>query len=316
MLARQRSDGSFTEPDEGIGAYYKVPSLLLAGGHPRPAHRLLAWVAENHLHTDGDFRSPLRKALRGTHTRWPEYANAWLAMAAHTAGRYDISIPSLKRMIKRQSAHGGFEAVEDTGPYVEPVNTSWAGMACLATGHTAAACRAADLLCTMVSRQPDPSMLYFRMRPEGDLITHIEGTPRRAYAMDSRCANQVTYNPGIALILLASVYRATERPEYLQTCLRLTAFCDGCAEDTYRLPPSGKLGVGCALVHQISGDEAALRGAREVGGYLLQSQRPDGSWNLPDQEPYTSREDRLAAGTTLDLTAEFGVFLFAIAALL
>ncbi len=316
VLERQRGDGSFSNPDDGVGAYYKIPFFLALSGRGAEAQRLLEWVAQHHLREDGDFRSPLRKSLRSTHTRWPDYANAWIVMGAHMAGRWDISYPGVRRIAAGQGDHGGFEAREGAERYIEPVNTSWAGMACLATGRVDAAVRAADLMRRMAEDQIRDGVFYFRMRPDGSVITALEGVPRRAYAMSSVEDRQISYNPGIAMIFLASAYRATGRAEYLGACNELLRFCDRCPSDVYRLPPSGKLGMGCALVHQITGDPMALRGARAVAEYLLDTQQADGSWQLPAQEPSTAREDRLSPETTLDLTAEFGVFLLAMSAVL
>ena len=40
ILANQRADGSFCDPADGVGAYYKVPSTLAVAGEWRAAHRL------------------------------------------------------------------------------------------------------------------------------------------------------------------------------------------------------------------------------------------------------------------------------------
>ena len=89
------------------------------------------------------------------------------------------------------------------------------------------------------------------------------------------------------------LYRATGHAPYLAAGRRLLEFCARCAADVFRFPPSGKLGMGSALLYAASGDQAARRAAQAVGGYLAETQRPSGYWELPDVPIY-----RQVAGST------------------
>src|SRR5262245_21297822 len=83
ILEHQRADGSFCNPEDGVGGYYKTPYALAVAGRPREARQLLDWVARNHFTAAGDFRAPERKAREPSHEAWPAYANAWLIQGAH-----------------------------------------------------------------------------------------------------------------------------------------------------------------------------------------------------------------------------------------
>ena len=316
ILAQQRADGSFCDPADGVGGYYKVPYALTLAGRPAEAHRLADWIARHNVTADGDFRAPDRKALGDSHDAWPAYANAWLVQGLHRLGRFDLSLRGARFLLRSQLPDGGFAALDGDTRYVEPVCTAWSGMAALATGHLGAACRAGDRLVGMVRAQPDPARFYFRMEPDGGLVTDVPAGAELSYYVDTSRRQQIYYHPGIAMILLAHLHRATGVGRFLDACRELLAFAERCADDVYRFPPSGKLGMGSALLYAIAGDETARRAAQAVGAYLVETQTAEGFWRLPAAGPYTDLAGLHGFEIRLDITAEFSIFLTEMAALL
>ena len=316
ILARQRADGSFMDPDDGVGGYYKVPYALALAGRPREGAGLADWIARHHVNADGDFRDPARTAGKGAHDAWPAYANAWLVQGLHRLGRFDLSLSGARFLLGSQLPDGGFPAWDGEARHEEPVCTSWGGMALLATGHLDAARRAGDRLAGMVRSQPDPARLYFRMEVGGGLIADAPAGEELHHFVDSARREQIYYHPGIAMILLAHLHRATGERRWLDACRELFAFAERCADDVYRFPPSGKLGLGCALLFAVTGDAAARRAALAVGDYLVETQAPDGFWSLPDAGPYAGTPDLDGFEICLDITAEFSIFLTEMASLL
>jgi hypothetical protein len=313
ISAHQKADGSFCDPEDGVGSYYKIPYALSLAGRQRDALRLLEWVARHHFTTEGDFRAPQRKALSSTHEAWPVYSNAWLILGAHRTGRWDLAMRGAEFLLRYQVPAGGFYSLDGPTRALEPVCTSWGGLAALATGHLDAACRAGDLLVRLVKAQSDPQRFYFRMDIEGKLIADVPAGQELYYYVDATRKQQIYYNPGIALILLAHLYRATGRADYLGAAQDILAFTTRCADDVHRFPPSGKLGVGCALMYGITGRKEALHGAVAVGEYLVETQTAEGFWRLPDVEPYSPKIDPNDSEVWLDVSAEFTTFLMEIA---
>ena len=314
IVAQQKEDGGFRPPEEGIGAYYKVPYALSLHGRLPQGLRLAQWIAAHHATPQGDFRAPQRKALEPVHDAWPAYGNAWLVQGLHRLGRWDLSRRGMAYLLKNQAEAGGFCALDDGIPYFEPVNTAWGGLAALCTGHLGAARRAGDLLAAMALNQPDPRRFYFRMDTAANLLTQVPAGTESSHFVDAGQTEQIYYNPGIALIFLPQLYRATDEARYLEASEALFAFSQRCAGDVYAFPPSGKLGLGCALHYSISGDPAARDAAVQVGQYLVSSQTADGYWGLPDAGPYRVLKDRDSFDVHLDITAEFSTFLSEIAA--
>ncbi len=313
ILDQQREDGSFCDPGDGVGSYYKVPYALSVSGHPGEALRLADWVARHHFTRDGDFRAPERKSLEPAHDAWPVYSNAWLVMGLHRIGRFDQSLRGAEFLLRYQLPSGGFFSLDADNRFIEPVCTSWGGLAALTTGRLAEARHAADLLSRMAVEQPDPGRFYFRMDTAGNLTTDVPPGEDLSYYVDAARTAQIYYNPGISLIFLAYLHRATGESRYLEACQALFAFAERCADDAYRFPPSGKLGLGAALLYEITGADEARRAARTVADYLVETQLPDGSWILPDVGPYKALRNREGFEIRLDITAEFSIFLREIA---
>jgi hypothetical protein len=316
MVTHQRPDGSFCNPEDGIGGYYKVPYALTLAGHLREAHRLLSWVAEHHFTAEGDFRAAERKAHGTGHDAWPVYSNAWLVLGAHRAGRWDLSRRGATFLQRYQVRAGGFYALDGETRFLEPVCTAWGGLAALTTGDIDVAHRAGDLLTRVAERQPDPNRFYFRMGTEGNLTTEVPAGEELFYYVDTTRREQIYFNPGIALIFLTHLYRATGEAQYLEASRTLFSFTQRCADDVHRFPPSGKLGMGSALLYAITGTQETRQAAVSVGTYLVETQTSEGFWRLPDVAAYKAIADKDGFEIRLDITAEFSIFLMEIAALI
>ena len=125
--------------------------------------------------------------------------------------------------------------------------------------------------------------------------------------VDATKPKQIYYNPGIAMIFLTRLYMATLEAKYLSTASEIFEFTLRCADDAYRTPPSGKSGLGCALLYDITGDIRARDKAIELADYLVEIQHPDGAWGFTLNDAFE---------TLVDITAEFTVFTTEIAAIL
>lgn len=315
ILAQQHENGAFCDPDDGIGSYYKIPRTLAIAGELRAARRLLQWVADNHISDTGDFRAPERKAHEPIHETWPVYANAWLILGAQSVGRWDMARKGMSYLSSLETMPGGYYTLDGGTKYLEPVALSWGGFAALVTGDHAASVGAGNLLANLIEAQPDPSRFYYRMDVAGTLITDVPPGRDLDYLVDANKSKQIYYNPGIALIFLCHLYRATGTLRYLDAANTILRFTERCADDIHRFPPSGKLGLGCALLYDLTRDPIAKQAVRNVGAYLIETQTPNGYWRLPDEEPYSSLANRDSYDVLLDITAEFSVFLLEMASL-
>jgi len=315
IVDRQKPDGSLFDVEAGIGGYYKVPYALGISGFAAEAMRLLRWVGQHHLTPEGDFRGPSRKATFAFHDAWPTYGNSWLIQGAHRLGRFDLSFPGARFLLCHQAPCGGFQSTEAGKPCVDCMSTSWAGLAELTVGRLDVAAPAADCLCRLVAAQPDPTRFYFRMTPDGQLTTDVPDGADLGYYVDAQRPQQIYFHPGIAMIFLCRWHLATGDAASLEAARAIFDFTERCQDDVYAFPPSGKLGLGCALLASITGEPAPRRAAEAVGDYLVRTQGSDGTWILPDVEVYAMIEDKHDPELVTDVAAEFATFLSEIAAL-
>ncbi len=316
IVARQNPDGSFFDVEDGIGGYYKVPYALAVSGEVQEAVKLLEWVGAHHFTGEGDFRAPGRKARAAFHDEWPVYGNAWLIQAAHRLGWFDLSFRGAEFLRRSQSPSGGFIVLERGQPYLEGVCTSWGGLAQLTVGNLESAARAIGCLQRLVEQQPDPARFYFRLTTDGELITKVPAEVELSYYVDSAQRKQVYYQPGIMLIFLCRYYLATRDETVLETAQEVFEFTQRCADDVYRFPPSGKLGLGSALLASITGRPEPRQAAETVAQYLMDTQIHNGCWSLPDEEVYRTIKNKTDPEIVMDITAEFATFLCEIAGLL
>lgn len=313
ISAQQRANGSFFSPADGVGGYYKVPYALALAGRQRAALRLLDWVAKHHFTREGDFRGPECKTLEPAHDAWPVYTNAWLVQGACRVGRWDLARRGADFVLRHQTRAGGFYALDGDTRYLEPVCTSWAGLAVLMTGHVDQAVRAGHLLAALAQAQPDPHRFYFRMDTKGRPITDVPDGEELSYFVNARCTKQIYFHPGISLIFLCHLFLATDEDRFLRGAKETFYFTERCADDVHRFPPSGKLGVGAALFYALTGSKPARRAAIRVAEYLVETQTAEGFWTLPDEAVYASIKNKDSREIRLDLTAEFSTFLMEIA---
>ncbi len=316
IVGRQNSDGSLFDVEDGIGGYYKVPYALGLTGFAAEAVRLLRWVRAHHFTAEGDFRGPTRKANLGFHEAWPAYGDSWLVQGAHRLGQFDLSFRGAEFLLTYQAPCGGFQSVEEGKPCVDCLSTSWAGLAELTVGRIEAAAAAAECLERLVAQQPDPTRFYFRMTPDGELVTDVPDGADLGYYVDAQKPEQIYFHPGIAMVFLCRWHLASGSGSALEAAGAIFEFAERCQDDVYRFPPSGKLGLGCAQLASITGAAAPRQAAEAVGDYLVETQQGDGYWILPDADVYQMIEDKKDPELLTDVAAEFATFLSEIAALL
>lgn len=298
LLGLQNADGSVC-PEDGVGAYYKIPWAYAAGGRLREASRLLEWIRANVMTPNGDFAGPYPRGP--IHETIYPYANSWLVCGAHRLGYFDVSQRGMDFLEMLQSPSGGFYS-QPGKPDQDLMCTCMAGMAALYTGRLDRAVRVAAFLKRVWEAQPEPDRaLYFVWREGAGLVTEFRPEEAPAHVLRVDADWQWYFIPGIAAAFLASCYMATGDRDYLALAGSYLDFADRCGEYVFRRAQGGKVGWGAALLYSLTGEERYRRLALRVGEYLVASQQADGSWQNP------------AAGgaryAVIDVTAEFVVWL-------
>ena len=293
LASQQHDDGSIGPPEVEADVYHKAPYAFALTGRVIEAHRLLDWIKANDLRPNG--------MLRHFDPGLALYKTNWICQGAHRLARFDVSRPVMFYVLTRQAPCGGFFQNAKEQTFVEPVCIAWGGMSALYLRHMDAARNAAQCLSQMVSQQPDSSRFYYRMRPDGELITDGPGA---AY-LDMALPAQPYYCLGIAMLFLARLHLATSDATHLDGAQRLFDLTLSCADDAYSYTTAAKSAVGAAILYTVTGDGRARNAAHELAEYLVREQSPEGWWCKPTADSLVVR---------LDHTAEFVAFLSEIAA--
>ncbi|MBP8951960.1 MAG: hypothetical protein KBI47_06195 [Armatimonadetes bacterium] len=292
LLSMQNPDGSFIREDLQADVYHKAPQALLLTGHPAAANRLLEWVKRNDLREGG--------RLHHFDAGLALYKTNWLCQGAHRMGRFDISMPVMRFILKCQAPCGGFYQWPEMTTVIEPVCSAWGGMTSLYMGHVPAAQKAGQFLRSMLEQQPDTRRFYVQTDAEGAL--NLDGP-----FVDADQPGQAYYCPGIAALFCIRLHLATGDEDALDTGMRLLLFQMNCADDAFAYPTAGKSAVAAATLYAVLGDTRARDAACSMGDYLVSEQSAEGWWRNPHSDSTVVR---------LDHTAEFVVFLSEIAAML
>ncbi|NCO41492.1 MAG: hypothetical protein COY42_01185 [Armatimonadetes bacterium CG_4_10_14_0_8_um_filter_66_14] len=290
---QQNPDGSLGDPAH-VGMYcYKSAYALGVTGHVVEANRLLSWLKEEMLDTDGALRD-------GAGTGMATYRITWLAQGAHRLGRFDVSVPLVRWLLDRQAECGGFRSNVEAD-HVETICT-WGAMAPVYAGHLHAGAATAEFMESMIDQQPHPAKFYLSMTLPGQLRTG-EG----AGFLDMTAPGQGYYHFGIPMLLLARLYGATGEDAHLSTALKLFELTEQCAEDAYAHTSAGKSMTAAAVLYSLTGEERMRDRAVQQADFLLSIQQADRSWTVAGNQD---------VGVRIDATAEFAIFLTETAAAL
>jgi len=311
ILALQQRDGSLRDT-ECLEAYYKAPFGLVVAGYNLQAERMLDYIENTFLQSDGD--------LDGRGVEWWEqfrtYPHAWLTIAALMRGRFRI-VHSLLRILLayHDEPSGGFftstESSKLRAGHQEIMTTSLAGLACLWAGRVDVATRAGGWLHRIWEAQPDASKgLYQAWDTRTGLITEFPASEAKSYFVDALQPAQWYFQYGISAAFLSALAASTQANQWLELAHNFLYASKYCREDVYRRPASGKIGWGAAWCYRLSGDAADREICLAVIEGLGDLQNNDGSWSATGV-----RRDKSAPGSVadIDVTAEFTGLLGAMA---
>ncbi|XP_076460039.1 uncharacterized protein LOC143293053 [Babylonia areolata] len=331
FFTRQLDDGGRLRSGEvagDLGAVYKLPTLLIFTGNGRLAQKVLTDIKTRFMQKDGDFVS---YPDRTGHSRksdsqpltvhWP-YMNAWVAMAAHRLGRFDISYPAwqfLQKFYNPQVGGFGTSGHYDVTPSTSEGSVLWSGgsrydVGILITAHLALAAlffgdvekakSSGDLLVRMVDQQPALDQ-YFLLHVDGETGQLVQEGPadhRLFYRLLTTEPNECFYQLGYPVYFLHHLYQATGQGKYLHTAEKILDFLLTCHDGFYTNFLSHKAAWGACLVAMATGKDKYRQMCARCVKHLLSLQTSEGDM-LRELGPMAS----------LDQSAEISLWLCEIA---
>ena len=281
LLARQRADGGFGEPDPRVTEYYKVISAFQVCGHTHEANRLCNWVRANGLSLDGDFgpRPELGDAY------FYAYYNSWVVIGAHRLGQFDLSERGMEFLMDFWDPESGGFYSSPTEREADTLQDLWVvsgcGQAALYTGQIDVARGVGGWMRRLMLSQPNyPQQLYSVYSRRSGLITTPDPEDEVRYVMANDAErDQYFFHPGIAGGFLARLYQATGESEWLDLAKEYMTFAEGANDYLFRLLRAGKVGWAASVLYTLTAEEKYRAMAARVGNNIIAAQAKEGSWN-------------------------------------
>lgn len=276
-------DGTVNPAEKGAFAYYKLPWALAMAGKVEEASRIVQWIVRECMTDDGDFKTDARSKF---HLDYYAYENAWIVLAAHVLGLFDIAGKGWAQIERFQNPQTG--GICSRAPYAaeangleDPLSSAWVAGVGLHLGQLNMALRAADFLQHIWDSQPDTGkQFYFWSRPKEGLVTTRppEEPADRDYRISTEEPENWHYITGAQVAFLAKLYLFTRNPRHLALARRVQEFGMSCHDDLFSTDSSGKFGYGNSYLYRGTGETKYLETATRCADYLCDDQQPEGCW--------------------------------------
>ncbi|KAL4220010.1 hypothetical protein ACF0H5_020422 [Mactra antiquata] len=269
---------------------YKLTTLLLISGYTKQANKLLDRIKKDFMQPNGDFLSyPEKKDGEQKSSSFPmthfwSYMNAWIAMAAHRLGRFDISYPAFEYCKTYFNPNVNMVCV--TEPYndsnteltMDCLSTSHFGLLCLYMGDLEKAKLCGEGMITFIAEQPDiDNILYLRKSVStGKIITVPPENMEPFFMVKKDSPKQLYFFIGYVGIFMAKLFQATDDQRYFQCAKSMIDFALTCHESICMFSFSHKVGYAAALVAKETKEAKYRRLAIGLGEYLISIQTEEG----------------------------------------
>jgi hypothetical protein len=296
-------------------AYYHAPNLLAATGHATEAQRVAGFLAREALAPDGDFRYHSAKGEFIKPSMQWNYINGWLLWGLSRLGRFDASEPGARFLERFQDeSTGGFLTAADPDQRFRPVHgavdmgsTCAAALGMIYTGRWYPAVRAAEFLLEALRRQPDEETAFFARFDSG--FEALTGFPEsEAYVSVVRYGEprQAYWYFGFAARILALLYRATGRGEFLDGALAYVSRFERCHPDRYEHWANDKIAWASAALFQITGEKIHRERVGRIFDPIVAAQRADAFWHW---KAFFDTYQSQPRGIRIELALEFAFLL-------
>ena len=285
-------DGALGSDNRDLACYYKSPYLMQLAGRVVETHRLLDFISANFQRPNGDFATSERqKTADPVLSLYPGYINGWIAIAAHKAGRFEISLPAWEYLLGFQDPVSGGFMLDHVGTGnespVEVLMTAHLGMAALYFGDLQRAMGAGRVLQQFLDLQPDSGHRFLlRMAQGGRLQTDFPAEAAGLHVIDGNQPGQAWFFIGYPMAFLAGLSLATGDRGFLFSASRYFDFAHRCGERLVAEHFAHKVAWGAAELGRVTGDPEHLALSARIAERLIAAQDASGSW-LADQAPCT-----------------------------
>ena len=261
--------------------YHKLAYLFNIAGSVEECSRALGWIKANLQTADGDLlRSAPENGKDTEKARVRE--KAWVALAAHRSGRYDM-FNALVALLARQQGRntGGVYDVDGEGRRLETANvrtTACAGLVFLTAGALSEARAAGRFVTQVIRSQPSAKKFYLRLDSLGRPVTKYPKGKMGRYLISHAKGRAELSHFGIPIVFLTRLHLATGEEAWLETAMDYYARAGEFDEESLRGLDSGPYAWGAAALYAITRRRFYYDRAEEVAQAWVDRQKGDGSW--------------------------------------
>jgi len=262
-------------------AYHKLAYLFNIAGGVEECSRALIWIKANLQAADGDLlRSAPEEGKETERARVRE--KAWVALAAHRSGRYDIFNPLVGLLSRQQGKNtGGVYDVDGDGCRLETANvrtTACAGLVFLHAGALLEARAAGRFVTQVIRSQPAATSFYLRLDTLGRPVTKYPKGKSGRYLISRAKGRAQLSHFGIPIVFLTRLHLATGENAWLETAMDYYARAGQFDEKSLSGLDSGAYAWGAAALYAVTRRRFYYDRAEAVAQAWVDRQKGDGSW--------------------------------------
>ena len=286
------ADGSLGPGNDDLACFYKLPYLMQLAGRVCETHRLLDFIQTTFMQANGDFgTSAETKSVDPVLSLYPGYINGWIAIAAHKAGRFEISFPAWEYLHGFHNRElGGFtteHAESRSDSPVEVLMSAHLGLAALYFGDRERAMGVGRVLGRFVELQPDiENRFLLRMNIRGELQTDFPADAAGLHVIDANQGGQAWFFVGYPMAFLARLYCATGNRAFLASACSYFDFALRCEQRLVSEHFAHKVAWGAAELARATKDPGQLKLSEDITERLITAQDDKGTW-MADQPMHT-----------------------------
>ena len=284
LEAQIKNDGIIGDSIAGITSYYKVPAALQVCGKTQQANKMIDWIRNFGLKTDGDFDPRPQGELKNY---WYTYYNSWVVVGAQRLGQFDIAqkgMDFIKKFWDKESG-GFFFYVEkrDQNKYQDLWVVAGNGIAAIYTGELEIAESVGKWMQTLMDLQPEyPKKLYSVFNKSEGLITEFNEDDIRFVMSANAERDQYFFHPGIATGFLCRLYLYTDEKKWLQLAKKYMLIAENSSDYLWNTLRAGKVAWGNALLYRITKEKKYYEMSIRAGKNIISQQTKSGYWGMEE----------------------------------
>tara|TARA_B100001079_G_C16380107_1_gene501639 strand:- start:151 stop:1116 length:966 start_codon:yes stop_codon:yes gene_type:complete len=279
-----QNNGIIGDSIAGVTAYYKVPAALQVCGKTQQANRMIDWIRDFGLETNGDFGPRPKDELKNY---WYTYYNSWVVVGSQRLGQFDVAqkgMNFIKRFWDKESG-GFFSDVEkkDKNTYQDLWVVAGNGIAAIYTGELEIAKSVGNWMQKLMDLQPEyPEKLYSVFNKSEGLITEFKDDDIRFVMSANAERDQFFFHPGIAAGFLSRLYLHTNEKKWLELAKLYMLIAEKSSDYLWHTLRAGKVAWGNALLYRITKEKKYYDMAIRAGKNIISQQTKLGYWGMEE----------------------------------